>query len=121
MGTEESLSAEDLAKLAAQHVGVREEEGDSLPFRVMAEDVMRFSPQSAARPTPSDEEGKASRASYPGVVHLAKTRIQAHPSQKHACAVCFCEGRCESATRELLDGRTETRQHLDALRLVERQ
>ncbi|HEU5374064.1 MAG TPA: hypothetical protein VFV38_01365 [Ktedonobacteraceae bacterium] len=53
------LSAEDLAKLAAQHFGVREEEGDSLPFRVMAEDVMRFYPQSAARPTPSDEEGKA--------------------------------------------------------------
>ncbi|HEU5374063.1 MAG TPA: hypothetical protein VFV38_01360 [Ktedonobacteraceae bacterium] len=56
-----------------------------------------------------------------GEVLLEMTRIQVHPSQKHATQACFYEERCESATRELLDGSTETRQHLDALRLVERQ
>lgn len=53
------LSAGDLAKLAAQHFGVVEEGEDSLPFRVMAEEVTRFSPQSTAGPTQSDEEEEA--------------------------------------------------------------
>jgi hypothetical protein len=48
------LSAGDLARLAAQHFGVIEEESGSLPFRVMAEEVMRFYP--TTRSTPSDEE-----------------------------------------------------------------
>ena len=36
------LLAADLAKLAAQQFGTGEEKDDSLPSRVMAEDVMRF-------------------------------------------------------------------------------
>ncbi|HEU5380632.1 MAG TPA: hypothetical protein VFV38_34850 [Ktedonobacteraceae bacterium] len=36
------LLAADLAKLAAQQFGTGEEKDDSLPFRVMAEEVMRF-------------------------------------------------------------------------------